>query len=96
MRAHALKNVDKALAEEGKRFAAVTKDSLKELGLARDWAYYAQAGKDRIQARAAKRGDTLAAEEGRKFLNLALSYYSTAEQPDKAQKVRDKARASAK
>lgn len=32
----------------------------------------------------------------RKFLELALSYYDRAEQPDKAQKVRDKARALAK
>ena len=96
MRARALNNVDKALAAEEKSFASFTKDSLQELGLARDWAYSAQAGKDRIQARAAKRGDTLAAEEGRKFLNLALSYYSVAEQPDKAQKVRDKARVLAK
>ena len=96
MRTHALKNVDKALAAEEKSFASFTKDSLQELGVARDWSYYAQAGKDRIQARASKRGDTLAAEEGRKFLNLALSYYNAAEQPDKAQKVRDKARVLAK
>lgn len=96
MRAHALRNVEKALAAEEKRFASVGKNSLSELGLARDWSYYAEAGEDLIRARAAKRGDIVAAEDGRTFLKLALSYYDRAEQPDKAQKVRDKARALAK
>lgn len=96
MRVHALNNVDKALAEEEKRFASMTKDSLQELGLARDWSYYAQAGEDRMRARAAKRGDALAAEEGRKFLSLALAYYRAAGQSEKEQKVRDKARVLAK
>ena len=96
MRAHALKNVDKALAEEEKQFASVSKDSLEELGRARNWSYYAKAGEDRIRARAAKRGDALALEDGRKFLNLALKYYETAGQPEKEQKVREKARALAK
>ena len=96
MRAHALKNVDKALVAEEKSFASVGKNSLSELGLAKDWSYYAQAGEDQVRARAAKRGDTVAADDGRKFLELALSYYDRAEQPDKAQKVRDKARALAK
>lgn len=44
MRAHALKNVEKALAAEEKRFASIGKNSLSELGLAKDWCYYAQAG----------------------------------------------------
>jgi hypothetical protein len=96
LRAHALKNVDKALAEEEKQFASVTKDSLEELGRARDWSSYAKSGEDRIRARAAKRGDALALEEGRKFLSLALKYYDTAGQPEKEQKVREKARALAK
>jgi len=96
LRAQALKNADKALAEEEKQFASVTKDSLGELGRARDWSYYARAGEDRIRARAAKRGDTLALEEGRKFLNLALKYYNTAGEPDKERKVREKALALAK
>ncbi len=96
MRAHALKNVEKALAEEENRFASFTKDSLQELGRARDWAYYAKGGDDRIRARAAQRGDTLAVEEGRKFLNLAISYYQQADRPDGVKKVRDKALALAK
>jgi hypothetical protein len=96
LRAHALKNLDKALAEEEKQFASVTKDSLDQLGRARDWSSYAKAGEDRIRARAAKRGDTLALEDGRKFLSLALKYYDTAGQPEKGQKVREKARALAK
>jgi hypothetical protein len=96
LRAHALNNVDKALAEEEKQFASVSKDSLEELGRARDWSSYAKAGEDRIRARAAKRGDALALEEGRKFLSLALKYYNIAGQPDKEQKVREKARTLAK
>lgn len=96
MRAQALKNVEKALTAEEKSFASVAKNSLTELGLAKDWSYYAQAGEDQVRARAGKRGDTVAAEDGRKFLELALSYYDRAQQLDKAQKVRDKARALAK
>lgn len=96
MRAQALKNVEKAFTEEEKRFTSFTKDSLKELGLAKNWVYYAQAGDDRIHARAAKRGETLAAEDGRKFLNLPLSCYQVADQPDGIKKVREKALALAK
>ena len=96
MRAHALKNVGKALAAEEKSFASVGKNSLSVLGLAKDWSYYAQAGEDQVRARAANRGDIVAADDGRTFLKLALSYYDFAQQPDKAQKVRDKARALAK
>lgn len=96
MRAHALKNVEKALAEEDKRFASFTKDSLHELGLAKNWAYYAKAGEDRIRARAAQRGDTLAAEDGRQFLRLAISYYEQADRPDGVKKIREKARVLAK
>jgi hypothetical protein len=70
--------------------------SAQELGRARDWSYYAKSGEDRIRARAAKRGDALALEEGRKFLSLALKYYNVAGQPDKEQKVREKARTLAK
>ena len=92
MRTHAARNVDKALAAEEKRFATSTKDSLQEMGRARDWAYYAGSGKDTAAARAEKRGDTLIAEDGRRFLELALKYYGFAEKKDKEQKVRDKAR----
>jgi tetratricopeptide (TPR) repeat protein len=96
MRVHAMKNVEKALAAEEKGFASIAKNTLTELGLAKDWSYHAQAGEDLIHARAAKRGDTVAVEDGRKFLELALSYYDRAQQPDKVRKVRDKARALAK
>ena len=92
LRAHAAKNVDKALAAEEKRFAGASKNSLDDLARARDWAYYSGTGKDRIAARAEKRGDTLIAEEGRRFLELALNYYGFAEKKDKEQKVRDRAR----
>ena len=97
MRAHAQKNVDKALVAEEKSFGTTSKDSLKDLERARDWAPYADPGKDRIvAARAEKRGDTLSAEDGRRFLQLALDYYAFAENKDKGQKVRDKARSLAK
>lgn len=96
MRAHALKNVNKTLGAEEKSFASVAKNSLAELELAKNWSYHAQAGEDLVHARAAKRGDIVAAEDGRKFLDLALSYYDRAQQPDKVQKIRDKARALAK
>lgn len=96
LRAHALKNVEKSLVEEDKRFASFTKDSLQELGRAQDWAYYAKSGDDRIRARAAQRGDTLATEEGRKFLRLAISYYEQADRQDGVKKVREKALALAK
>lgn len=91
MRAHALKNLDKALAEEEKRFASIGRNSLQDLGRARDWAYYAKAGEDRIRARASQRGDTLAAEDGRKFLELAISYYERANRQEGVKKVREKA-----
>lgn len=96
MRAHALKNVDKALAAEEVQFAAVTRDSLQALERARDWSSYATTGEERVRARAAKRGDTLALEDGRSFLRLALSYYGAARQPDKEKKVREKALALAR
>ncbi len=92
MRAHAMKNVDNALAAEEKQFASVGKNSLDALGKARDWSNYADAGKARAMARADQRGDTLAAEESRTFLELALNYYGFAEKKDKQQKLRDKAR----
>jgi hypothetical protein len=96
LRAHALNNLEKALAAEEKQFASVTRDSLGELGLARDWSSYAKTGEERVRARAAKRGDALAAEDGRRFLELALKYFGVAQQPDKEKKVREKARALAK
>lgn len=96
LRAHALKNVNKALAAEEKSFASISKNSLAALARAKDWSYYAQAGEDLVRARAGTRGDTVAAEDGRKFLELALSYYDRAQQPEKAQKVRDKARGLAR
>lgn len=96
MRAHALKNLEKALAEEEVQFASVTRDSLQQLERARDWSAYAKTGEERVRARAAKRGDALATEEGRSFLRLALSYYGAAGQPEKEKKVREKALALAR
>lgn len=92
MRAHALKNVEKSLAVEEKQFAAVERNSLSALGKARDWVYYANAGAERVTARAEQRGDTLLAEDSRTLLQLALNYYGFADKKDKEQKLRGKAR----
>jgi hypothetical protein len=96
IRAHAAKNVEKALAEEEKQFASAGRDSLQALDRAMNWTYYARTGEDLVRARAASRGDVLAKEDGRKFLELALAYYDRAEKPDEAEKVRSKARGLAR
>lgn len=92
VRALALKQVERALADEEKQFAEVGKDSLTALNRARDWAHYAGGGGDLAKARADKRGDALITEDGRRFLELTLKYYEFAENKDKQQKLRDKAR----
>lgn len=56
---------------------------------------FAGTGDDRVTARAEKRGDSLAVEDSRLFLELALKYYAFAEKKDKQQEVRDKARSLA-
>lgn len=91
MRGLAARSVDKWLADEDKAFAA-RRDSLHELGKARDWVYYADSGSAKVVERAEKRGDTLAAESARRSIENALAYYDFAEKPQKAKSVRDKAR----
>jgi hypothetical protein len=91
LRALAAQNADRWLVAEDKTFAA-TKDSRGELEKAKDWLFYAGTGPKKAQDRAEKRGDTLAAENGRRFLELAIAYYSFADKPDKAKRVRDKAK----
>ncbi|MBI4000630.1 MAG: hypothetical protein HY348_02465 [Nitrospira defluvii] len=92
MRAHALKNVEKALAAEDRQFASATRDSMPSLDLAMNWARQAKTGESHVRERAEKRGDSAAMEDGRSFLEKALTYYRFAEKPDKEKKVRDKAR----
>jgi hypothetical protein len=91
LRALAAQNADRWLVAEEEAFAA-TKDSRTELGKAKDWLDYAGTGPKKAQDRAEKRGDTLAAENGRRFLELAIAYYSFADKPQKVKGVKDKAR----
>ncbi|MDH4134066.1 MAG: hypothetical protein OEV31_04705 [Gammaproteobacteria bacterium] len=92
LRSLAGQNARQLLATEEKQFAA-DRDSLDALGKARDWLYYTEAPENRLAVeRAEKRGDTLAAESTRHFLNLAVSYYEFAGKPDKTKSIRDKAK----
>lgn len=92
----ALKNGDRFLAEEDKVFAerktsaAAKTDTLAELESARSWLELA--GKEKRAAdRAIRRGDALMADDGRRSLVLAISYYEFAADAKKEQSVRDKA-----
>lgn len=91
LRGLAARNADKWLAAEDKAFGA-RKDSLDELGKARDWTYYAEAGAAKVTERAVKRGDALAADSARRALESAIAYYEFAEKPQKVKSVKDKAR----
>lgn len=94
LRGLAQKNADQWLAREEKQFAAL-RDSLDELNQARSWLLLTVAGTKKAADLAEKRGDTLAAEDARRSLDLALSYYFLAEKQQKQKAVRDKARALA-
>lgn len=96
MRALALKNVDNALAAEEKSVSTPLKGSLADLRLAQSWTYYAQAGQDKVRARATLRGDTLAKEDSRSSLKKAMDYYGTSEIKDGIAKVKAKATTLAK
>jgi hypothetical protein len=91
MRGVASGNVNKWLAAEDKAFAT-RKDSREELSKARDWVYYAGTGSAKVNERAEKRGDTLAADSARRSIENAIAYYDFAEKPQKLKSVRDKAR----
>lgn len=91
-RAVALKNLEKALANEEKNFSGVVGDTISQLDSARGWARYAGTGADRVVARAEKRGNTLAAEDGHLFLEHAIKYFGFADNKAKQQAMRDKAR----
>jgi hypothetical protein len=91
---------EKFLADEDKVFRArkaslVSKhDTFGELNKARDWL--GLAGQERrVNERAIKRGDTLLADDSRKSLELAISYYQFPHDDlgdKRTQKVQDKAR----
>lgn len=93
----ATKEGEKYLADEDKIFVARKKsvtakgDSLDELKKARDWfGLFAQ--EKRANERAVRRGDALSADDSRRSLELAVSYYQFARNDAAEGKVRDKAR----
>lgn len=99
LQAIATKEGEKYLAEEDKIFNArktsVTAqgNSLKEIEKAQDWlGLFGQ--EKRANDRAVKRGDTLLADDSRKSLDLAMSYYglSRHDSDKNVRKVQDKAR----
>ncbi|MDH3563133.1 MAG: hypothetical protein OEN49_07025 [Gammaproteobacteria bacterium] len=99
LQAIATKNGEKFLSDEDKIFNArktsmtAKSDSLAELKKARDWlGLFGQ--EKRANDRAEKRGDTLLADDSRKSLELAISYYEfpNNRKEGNVQKVRDKAR----
>ena len=96
MRALALKNVDRVLAAEAKNFSTPLKGSLGDLRQAQDWTFYAQAGKDRVRARATERGDALVKEDSRVSLKKAMDYYFVADVKEGMAKVKTKAAGLAK
>lgn len=92
VRAIATRNADQAFAAEEKAFAGFGHDSLEALANARSWLGYAAAGDQQALARAEQRGDTLAADDTRASLGLALRYYQVAGKDEKRKSVREKAR----
>jgi hypothetical protein len=100
LKAIATKQGEKFLADEDKIFRArktslmAKGDTFAELNKARDWLrLFALEG--RVNERAVKRGDTLMADDSRKSLELAISYYQFPyddSRDKRVQKVRDKAR----
>lgn len=80
---------DRMLAQEEKTFAA-RRDSLNDLQQAREWLNLI--GDKQAEARAQQRGDTLMADDSRKSLELAISYYQFSDNDMKVRQVQDKAR----
>jgi len=97
LQAIATRNGDKFLSDEDKIFSArktsmtAKGDSFDELKKAREWHGLFEQEK-RVNDRAVKRGDTLLADDSRKSIELALSYYGFARNEAGARQARDKAR----
>lgn len=91
MRDIARRNVEKQLAEEEKQFATQLKNSHDSLQKAQEWTYYAQAGQDKVKARAQQRGDFYAKEDSRTALKKAISYYFVGSLEEKIKSVKAKA-----
>lgn len=97
LKAIATKQGEKYLADEDKIFRArktslaAKGDTFTELNRARDW--FSLFGQEKhVKDRAVKRGDTLLADDSRKSLELAITYFGYADHPEKlVQKAKDKA-----
>lgn len=96
MRDIARRNVEKQLAEEEKQFATQLKNSDSSLQKAQEWTYYAQAGQDKVKARAQQRGDFFAKDDSRMALKKAISYYFLGSLEEKIKSVKAKAAALGK
>jgi hypothetical protein len=91
MRDIAKRNVEKQLAQEEKQFATPLKDSHNSLQKAQEWTFYAQAGEDKVKARAQQRGDFYAKDDSRTALKKAISYYFVGGLEEKIKSVKAKA-----
>ena len=96
MRGIAKGNVEKQLAQEEKQFETPLKDSHSSLQKAQEWTYYAQAGQDKVKARAQQRGDFFAKDDSRMALKKAISYYFIGSLEEKINSVKAKASALGK
>ena len=81
---------DKALANEEKNFS-MRKDSLDDLRKAGEWLGLSGEAQ-RARERASQRGGAMFAEDSLKSLERAIAYYEFADDRERVQKVRDKAR----
>jgi hypothetical protein len=91
MRDIAKRNVEKQLTEEAKHFDTQLKESQTFLQKAQQWTYYAQAGQDKVKARAQQRGDFFAKDDSRMALKKAISYYFIGSLEEKIKSVKAKA-----
>lgn len=91
LRQLAARNADRELASEESAFAS-RKDSLQELGRARDWLHHVGDGAlGKMRQRAELRGDTLAREDIVRHLENARSYYRMADAKAKEAALKEKA-----
>jgi hypothetical protein len=91
LRQLAAKNADLELAAEEKAFAA-RKESLDELGHARDWYQYVGDGAaKKARDRAEQRGDALLKEDTVRHLENAKRYFNFADAKQKEKTLKDKA-----
>ncbi len=90
LRKIAAANGERELAAEGKHFTPL-RDTLDELGRARDWLRYVDRGEERVNARAVARGDALARDDAPGPLERALPYYRFAGDAAREKALRERA-----